>query len=372
MRKNNGRLASESRMGFFREQTNVLCLAIVLVWILGLPRIGLCSPPSTDDNILDVKTVQRLKTVDTGEGWVGSGILLVGYERVIVDASRQSSLNDTFVYGDQVDLILYFQTLEPLDPTAYAMVSLPGHREQTLLGDQSGFRHLGAVIKWPVTIPLTPVPTKTQPLPFLNPETYSLMLTVSRARDGITLLHTTVTKYEIAPLLSVTSGTFLCLSGNKDIPAKQKKLAVSDVVFPDGEPTVHPSGSGDILSELFDGVFTDSGNPHWENVRWDVGWGKSKRSIELKMREDTIVSAVAVVVPNAYKNFAVDRVSVVVYGEENSEYRSTRVVRQDDGRPALSAIHVPTKLVKTRSLRIELEQDAGEYIALSEVYVFGR
>ena len=32
----------------------------------------------------------------------------------------------------------------------------------------------------------------------------------------------------------------------------------------------------------------------------------------------------------------------------------------------------PPNKLKTRALRIEMGQDAGEYVAVSEIYVFGR
>lgn len=342
----------------------------------GLLMTGSCFSLSANSEDLDAKALQWVKMQDMRQGWIGSGIVLRGYERVLGDGPKKNlGSKEAFVYGDSVDLILYIQILEPVDPATRAVVSLPGHRTQALLGDLGGLRSMGvgAVLKWPVTILLTPVPTESQPLPFLDPETYSLRLTISRAKDGITLFHATVREFEVAPLLSDTSGNFQCLSGNEDIPIEKKKLMISEVVFPDGEPTVHPSGSGDIRSELFDGVFTHSGNPHWENVRWDVGWGESKRSIEFKMSEETIVAAVALVVPKTYNNFTVDRISVVAYDEEESGYRNigSVVIDQDENRPALGTVWVPTKRVKTRALRIELGQDAGEFMAVSEVYVFG-
>ena len=348
--------------------TQRFCLFAILFVVLATDAALDTSPP-------DIQTLKRLENLDSKAGWRGAGVSLIGCDIVKADGLRHTfGAGELFRFGDQIDLVVYLKISEPLVPPTRVLLSLWGRGQEILLEDLADTLHHGpgAVLRWPVTIPVEPIPSQDEPLPFFQAASSSLNLKVSRISGGLTLLDTEIASLGIAPLLDGLDDDTQCLSANGDISDARKRSAVRRLGFPDGIPDVHSSGTGGLENELFDGVLTGSGNPYWENIFWHVGWGEGERSIELVLDHAMVIDAVSLVIVNPYGNYSVGTITVAAQDQKNNFFDIGAVsVVEDARRPAVRTVLVRTQPAKTRVVKVKLHQDSGEYIALSEAYVFG-
>jgi hypothetical protein len=345
-----------------------LLFAILLTSLLDTHRVSAASTP-------DIQTLQRLARSEKKPDWRGAGVTLIGCDIVERDALRRFGAREIYRFGDQIDLVIYLKTSEPLISPTRILLTLGGQKREAFIEALADSQQHGpgAVLQWAVTILIEPIPTMDEPLPFFRSATYSLGLTVSQVSGGLTLLNTEIANLGISPFLGSLTGVTRCLSANVDIPDDRKSPSVLRLDFPDGIPTAHSSSLGGLKKELFDGVLTGSGNPYWESMFWHVGWGQGKGSIELTLERAMVIDAVALVVVNPYSNYSAREITVTAKDEENAFVEiGTASVVEDSRRPAIRTIFVETRPTTTRTVKVELHQSSGEYIALSEAYLFGR
>ena len=165
----------------------------------------------------------------------------------------------------------------------------------------------------------------------------------------------------------------VCLTGNADQKLDRKEALVRAVRFPDGAPKLGPKAV-DVTQELFDGLFSESGNSNWECVFWGSGnkWGDKERRIDIEFVRPVELHSVVVVSPSTYANYRVDVLDAAVSDDGLSwvsigQYDNRSF--QDERGTHLLWVSAERR---TRHLRLTLGHAANAtHLTVSELYVFG-
>lgn len=226
---------------------------------------------------------------------------------------------------------------------------------------------IGAVYTVRAGIAAMPPPVAAAPLPFLSTELYPLEFSVAHARGGEGPPQR-IGEVSLKGLFHV-SDSIRCLTGNPDLEPSRRITSLVSVDFPEPRPSHHPSGSGNVRSELTDGLFSGSNSPGWESISWKGGWGGQSGIVELRFDRVRDLHWVVGVCPRPYGNYRTDRLVVRAASSNGFEPVGSVAPVETGGFQLLFA---RLEGVRTSDLRLEFHQDAGaNQIVLSEVYVFG-
>jgi hypothetical protein len=142
-------------------------------------------------------------------------------------------------------------------------------------------------------------------------------------------------------------------------------------------PVMHPSGTGTIFTELFDGIRTGSSNTDWECILWTnpepYRWFRARFLLDLG--EPRLVGSVVAWPLGTYADYRVDWMEVLV-SEDGTRFIPFESVRNAELRATKGPypLRAVGPLRRARFVEVVLVQAAGTgtTMALSEVEVFGR